>query len=69
MEPTTLTAYKNLLLASMSGSDLARLAPHLSLVDLPINRTLQEPGQEVEMVYFLEEGMFRRGHDGGWSDG
>jgi CRP-like cAMP-binding protein len=57
MEPTTLTAYKNLVLTSMSGPDIARLAPYLFLVDLPRNQTLQEPGKTVEMVYFLEEGI------------
>jgi len=46
-----------MLLGSMSASDIARLAPHLSLVDLPRNQTLHAPGKTVEMVYFLEDGI------------
>jgi CRP-like cAMP-binding protein len=57
MDPTALVTYKNVVLTTMSASDIARLAPHLFLVDLPRNQTLQEPGKEVEMIYFLEEGI------------
>ena len=49
--------YKNKVLASLEDTDLQRLAPHLSHVDLKINRTLHDAGQAIETVYFLEEGI------------
>jgi CRP-like cAMP-binding protein len=49
--------YKNRVLDSLPAADMKRLAPHLSPVILKINRTLQEPGQKVDTVYFLEEGI------------
>jgi CRP-like cAMP-binding protein len=57
MEPVTPRAYRNMLLASMSASDIGRLTPHLSSVDLPRNQTLHEPGHIVEWIYFLEDGV------------
>ncbi|MGA3130936.1 MAG: Crp/Fnr family transcriptional regulator [Terracidiphilus sp.] len=36
---------------------MKRLAPHLSPVTLKINRTLHDPGQMVNTVYFPEEGV------------
>ncbi|HZY61771.1 MAG TPA: Crp/Fnr family transcriptional regulator [Edaphobacter sp.] len=49
--------YKNQILASLSESDLARVAPHLSPVDLKLGRILFEAGDPVWTVYFLEEGL------------
>jgi len=49
--------YRNELLASLPASDINRLAPHLSAVLLKKNRTLHSPGENVETVYFLEEGI------------
>lgn len=49
--------YKNELLAALSPADLKRLVPHLSPVVLKMNRTLHNPGEIVETVYFLEEGI------------
>jgi hypothetical protein len=57
MKPAASTVYRNTILASMSVADIERLGPHLSLVDLPRNQTLQEPGKPVETVYFLEQGI------------
>ncbi|MFZ0744442.1 MAG: Crp/Fnr family transcriptional regulator [Terracidiphilus sp.] len=34
-----------------------QLGPHLSPVDLPRNRVLHNPGQAVDTVYFLEDGV------------
>jgi CRP-like cAMP-binding protein len=50
-------AYKNELLAALPASDMNRLAPHLSPLILKRNRTLHNPGETVDTVYFLEEGI------------
>jgi len=58
MRPTiTQNSYKNRLLASLPMADILRLAPHLSLVTLKRNQILQDAGQPVETVYFLEDGI------------
>ena len=49
--------YKNRLLAALPAHEIQELAPHLIPVDLPKDLTLQQPGQTVEAVYFLEEGI------------
>ncbi len=49
--------YKNRVLASLPADEIKRLQPHLTPVTLPINRTLHEPGQMVDTLYFLEEGI------------
>jgi CRP-like cAMP-binding protein len=49
--------YKNRVLASLPATELKRLAPHLSPVTLQINRSLHDPGQTVDTLYFLEEGI------------
>lgn len=49
--------YKNRVLASLPAAEMKRLAPHLSPVTLRLNRTLHEPGQMVDTVYFLEQGI------------
>jgi CRP-like cAMP-binding protein len=49
--------YKNCVLASLPADELKRLAPHLSPVTLKTNHTLHDPGQTVDTVYFLEEGI------------
>lgn len=49
--------YKNRVLASLSAVEMNRLQPHLSPVILKLNRTLQDAGQPVDTVYFLEEGI------------
>jgi CRP-like cAMP-binding protein len=58
MQPASLKLlHKNRLLASLPDLALHQLAPHLTPVDLPMNLTLQEPGQTIETVYFLEDGI------------
>jgi CRP-like cAMP-binding protein len=50
-------AYKNRVLGSFPAHEIDQLAPHLLPVDLPMSMTLQEPGQIVDTVYFLEDGI------------
>jgi CRP-like cAMP-binding protein len=50
-------AYKNRVLASLPAVEIKCLAPHLSPVTLKINRNLHDPGQTIDTVYFLEEGV------------
>lgn len=49
--------YKNRVLASLPADELARLAPHLTPVPLELGKVLQEPGREIDKVYFVEEGI------------
>jgi CRP-like cAMP-binding protein len=49
--------YKNCVLASLPAAEMKRLAPHLSPVTLKINQSLHDPGQTIDTVYFLEEGI------------
>jgi CRP-like cAMP-binding protein len=53
----TRSAYKNNILASLPKAEIARLAPHLTFLDLPVNETLQEPNEEITHAYFLESGL------------
>jgi CRP-like cAMP-binding protein len=48
---------RNRLLAALPAPLMEQLARHLTPVDLPVNRTLQEPGERVDTVYFLEDGI------------
>lgn len=50
-------AYKNRVLASLPAPVIKRIAPHLTPVTLKINRTLHDPGEIVDTVYFLEDGI------------
>jgi CRP-like cAMP-binding protein len=36
---------------------IEQLTPHLQPVDLPLHRILQQPGEVVDKVYFLEDGI------------
>jgi CRP-like cAMP-binding protein len=49
--------FKNKLLASLSAGVLKLIGPHLVPVNLPNGQTLHHPGQTIDHVYFLEEGM------------
>jgi CRP-like cAMP-binding protein len=49
--------YKNRILASLSGSDLKVLVPHLVPVKLNVNDTLGAARKEITDAYFLEEGL------------
>jgi len=52
-----LIPYQNRLLALLPPEAIGLLAPHLSLVDLPRNRTLKEANLVAEGAYFLEGGI------------
>lgn len=49
--------YKNRVLASLPADEMKRLAPYLSQLTLKMNRSLHDPGQVVDAVYFLVEGI------------
>jgi CRP-like cAMP-binding protein len=48
---------KNKLLAAMSASDFALLAPHLTLVDLARGEMLVFPGEAIKYSWFVEDGI------------
>jgi len=48
---------QNRLLAALPPGDFARLSPHLVQVDLERGRTLQEPGDRIDHVYFPLTGV------------
>jgi CRP-like cAMP-binding protein len=50
-------SYENRLLASLPSGVIRELAPHLAPIDLPMGQTLHSPSQNVDKVYFLEEGI------------
>jgi len=54
---STQKQYKNRVLASLPAPEIKRLAPHLSPETLEVGRTLHDPGEQVDTVYFLEEGI------------
>ena len=49
--------YKNRVLASLAPADIKRLTPHLVPITLKAKRTLLEPGELVNTVYFLEDAV------------
>lgn len=53
----TRPAYKNGILRALPKAEIARLAPHLTFLDLAVNHTLQEPNEEITHAYFLESGL------------
>jgi CRP-like cAMP-binding protein len=58
VNPSTLPKrYKNMLLGSLSAPEIQRLEPHLSPVAFKRNQPLHNPGQRVDTVYFLEDGV------------
>ncbi len=42
----------NQLLAALSSAELARLEPHLQLVQMPLGKVIYEPGDVLRYVYF-----------------
>lgn len=55
--PHTPVTYTNSLLASLPPPVIQQLRPHLLPVDLPKDRILHNPGQLIDTVYFLEDGV------------
>jgi len=54
---SSLLASTNLLLGAMHPEDLALLSPNLEKVTLARRQVLAVPGQPIEHVYFLEDGV------------
>ena len=50
-------SFGNRLLDSLSPADLQHLTPHLEPVTLPCRQTLAKPGEPIEHVYFVREGV------------
>ena len=49
--------YMNRVLASFPASDLQRLSPHLTPITFKSKRSLHEPGERIDTVYFLENAV------------
>jgi CRP-like cAMP-binding protein len=47
----------NLILASISAPEFKMLRPHLEPTPLPQHQILHEPGQNIDFIYFLNDGM------------
>jgi CRP-like cAMP-binding protein len=47
--------YKNVLLRQLDREDIGRL--RLQRVDLPVNREIEFPGERIEHLFFIEEGI------------
>jgi CRP-like cAMP-binding protein len=52
-----LDAKANSLLQGLSASDFEILRPHLSAVDLPLRRRLEERNRHIDHAYFLTRGL------------
>jgi CRP-like cAMP-binding protein len=50
-------AIHNVMLLSMPGHEFSLLRPHLQYVELPQHFLFHEPGEKVELAYFLNCGM------------
>jgi CRP-like cAMP-binding protein len=49
--------FKNRILASLPANVMKQITAHLVPIDLPRGHTLHHPGEIVDTVYFLEEGI------------
>jgi CRP-like cAMP-binding protein len=47
----------NKILLAIPDEEFRRLRPHIEYVDLPHHRTLSEPNQKIEFVYFPNRGL------------
>ena len=50
-------AIRNRLLRTLSETDLVLVQPLLRKVDLPRGKILDQPGQNIENIYFIENGL------------
>ena len=48
---------KNVLLLSIPENEFAQIRPHLDFVELPHGYIFTEPGEKIEFLYFLNQGM------------
>jgi CRP-like cAMP-binding protein len=53
----SMTRRANSVLAVLNAADLALLAPHMQLVDLPRDHRLERRGRLSDYVYFIERGV------------
>ena len=51
------TAYKNLILSRLAPADFELLEPHLTPVDLPVRKMLEQRGRRINNIYFPESGF------------
>ena len=51
------TKTRNLILSQLPAEEYAALAKHLVAVELPLEKTLSEPNQPIEFLYFLNSGL------------
>ena len=47
----------NVILRSLPDAEYEQLRPHLEPADLPQHQILHEAGQEIDFIYFLDEGL------------
>jgi CRP-like cAMP-binding protein len=57
MSAAALAASPNRILSQLSPKDAALLAPHLEPVQLPLRKSLEQRHENIEHVYFVEEGL------------
>ena len=50
-------SFQNQILSQLAADDLSFIAPHLERVELPLGFLISCPGQSIEHIYFLEEGI------------
>jgi CRP-like cAMP-binding protein len=50
-------AVKNRILAALPVDEFAKLAPHLTRVELSLGQCLHRAGDTIEVVYFVESGF------------
>lgn len=50
-------ATRNRILLRLSSADLRLLEPHLSVVDLPLRKSLEAPHKRIDFVYFIDSGF------------
>jgi CRP-like cAMP-binding protein len=55
--PKIQNLFRNRILASLPAPDAAHITPHLSARTFKRNQTLHDPGQMIETIYFLEDGV------------
>ena len=57
MSPSASATHNNKLLSSLKADDLALLRPALYPVELPLMTVLEEAGEPIKNVYFLQSGL------------
>lgn len=57
IHPTTAPAYRNAILAALPSGEIALLRPHMTRSSLVNGQVLHEAGQQIDQVYFFEQGF------------